>query len=132
MLRKWILLLVLALALIPLGAQAQDATPTAQGDNSQVQSQYMGRTDLPAPEFPTGLEWINVPAPLTLASLHGKVVILDFWTYGCINCIHMIPTLKQLETKYGDALEIISIHSAKFKNEGETQNIRQIVQRYGL
>ena len=60
------------------------------------------------------------------------MVILDFWTYGCINCIHMIPTLKQLEDKYGDALVVISIHSAKFQNEGETQNIRQIVQRYGL
>ena len=131
MLRKLILLLVLLLTLIPLSAQAQDATPTPQGD-SQVQSQYMGRPDLPAPEFPAGLEWINVPAPLTLQSLRGKVVILDFWTYGCINCIHMIPTLKQLETKYGDALEVISIHSAKFQNEGETQNIRQIVQRYGL
>ncbi|MEO8397753.1 MAG: thioredoxin-like domain-containing protein, partial [Chloroflexota bacterium] len=67
-----------------------------------------------------------------LASLRGKVVILDFWTYGCINCIHMIPTLKQLEEKYGDALVVISVHSAKFQNEGETQNIRQIVQRYGL
>src|SRR3954471_13026779 len=101
--RKLILsLLMLALVLIPLSAQAQDEVPTPQGGD--VNSQYMGRPDLPAPEFPTGLEWINVPAPLTLQSLRGKVVILDFWTYGCINCIHMIPTLRQLEQKYGDAL----------------------------
>lgn len=94
------------------------------------QSQYEGR--IPAPEFPSGLEWLNVPAPLTLADLRGKIVLLDFWTYGCINCIHMIPVLAQLEAKYGSALAVIGVHSAKFDNEGQTENIRQIVQRYGL
>ena len=97
-----------------------------------MESRYAGRPDLPAPEFPTGLDWINVPAPLTMAALRGKIVILDFWTYGCINCIHMIPTLQRLEAKYGDALVIIGVHSAKFANEGSTTSIRQIVQRYGL
>lgn len=127
MLRKMILLLVLAL--LPFTVQAQDTTP--QGE-TPLDSQYAGRPDLPAPEFPEGVDWINVPAPLTMQALRGKVIILDFWTYGCINCIHMIPTLQRLEEKYGDALVVISIHSAKFENEGETQNIRQIVQRYGL
>ncbi len=126
MLRQLVLLLLLLL--VPLVTQAQDATP--QGDGGQVESRYVG--SVPAPEFAEGLDWINVPAPLTLQALRGKVVILDFWTYGCINCIHMIPTLQQLEDKYGDALAVISIHSAKFENEGDTQNIRQIVQRYGL
>ncbi len=127
MLRK--LVFLVALLLIPLAVQAQDSTP--QGE-TQVQSQFAGRSDLPAPEFPPGLDWINVPAPLTLQALRGKIVILDFWTYGCINCIHMIPILQQLEAKYGDALAIISIHSAKFANEGQTQNVREIVQRYGI
>ncbi|MEL7235528.1 MAG: hypothetical protein AAGK74_13590, partial [Chloroflexota bacterium] len=45
----------------------------------------------PAPPFPTGLDWINVDGELALDELEGKVVILDFWTYGCINCLHMIP-----------------------------------------
>jgi len=48
-----------------------------------------------AREFPPGLDWMNTEAPLTLAQLRGKVVVLDFWTYGCINCIHVIPDLKQ-------------------------------------
>ncbi len=133
MLRKLLLLIGLLLVL-PVIAQAQDGTPsdsTPQGE-SAVESRYAGRSDLPAPEFPTGLDWINVPAPLTIESLRGKIVILDFWTYGCINCIHMIPTLQRLEDKYGSALLVIGVHSAKFANEGETQNIRQIVQRYGL
>ena len=94
--------------------------------------QFAGDPQFPAPGFPTGLDWVNVEAPLTLGDLRGKVVVLDFWTYGCINCIHMIPTLRQLEEKYGDALMVIGVHSAKFENEGDTQNIQQIVQRYEL
>jgi DNA-binding beta-propeller fold protein YncE len=92
----------------------------------------VGDPAYPAPAFPAGVDWINVPAPLTFEQLRGKVVLLDFWTYGCINCIHMIPTITQLEEKYGDALAVIGVHSAKFANEGQTENIRQIVQRYGV
>lgn len=95
-------------------------------------TEFAGRADLPAPEFPPDLEWINVPAPLTMQALRGKIVLLDFWTYGCINCIHMIPVLEQLEARYGDALVVIGVHSAKFENEGEVDNLRQIVQRYEL
>jgi thiol-disulfide isomerase/thioredoxin len=93
-------------------------------------SPYVGT--VPAPEFPTGLDWINVTQPLTMAQLKGKAVLLDFWTYGCINCIHMIPVLQKLEQKYPDELVVIGVHSAKFANEGDTPNIRQIVRRYGL
>lgn len=52
-------------------------------------------------EFPAGLPWINVTEPLTMQQLKGKVVLLDFWTYGCVNCIHVIPDLHKLEQKYG-------------------------------
>jgi DNA-binding beta-propeller fold protein YncE len=95
-------------------------------------SQFVGDPKYPAPEFASGLDWLNVPAPLTMKELRGKVVLLDFWTYGCINCIHMIPIVKQLEQKYGDALAVVGVHSAKFANEGNTENIREIIQRYGL
>ncbi|MEX0825247.1 MAG: thioredoxin-like domain-containing protein [Acidimicrobiia bacterium] len=86
----------------------------------------------PAPEFPDGLEWLNVERPLSLAELRGKLVLLDFWTYGCINCIHIIPDLKRLEAEYADELVVIGVHSAKFANEGDTENIRDIIRRYGL
>ena len=99
---------------------------------AQETSPYVGHPEFPAPDFATGLDWINVPAPLTMADLRGKVVLLDFWTYGCINCMHMFPVLKQLEAKYPDELVIVGVHSAKFENEGQTENIRQIVQRYDL
>ncbi|MEO8607875.1 MAG: thioredoxin-like domain-containing protein [Chloroflexota bacterium] len=117
-----LLFLLVALTIIP--AAAQDA---ASSDKPPV-----GDPAYPAPEFPSGVDWINVPAPLTFQQLRGKVVLLDFWTYGCINCIHMMPVVKQLEAKYGDALAVVGVHSAKFANEGQTENIRQIVQRYGL
>ncbi len=114
------MLILLGVLLAALPAAAQEPT------------QFVGDPSLPAPAFPADLDWLNVEAPLTLEQLRGKAVLLDFWTYGCINCIHMIPVMKQLEAKYGDALAVIGVHSAKFANEGETENIRQIVQRYGL
>jgi sugar lactone lactonase YvrE/thiol-disulfide isomerase/thioredoxin len=85
-----------------------------------------------APEFPEGLEWLNTERPLRIADLRGKVVLLDFWTYCCINCIHIMPDLKRLEAKYGDALVVIGVHSAKFPTEQGTENIRQAILRYGI
>jgi thiol-disulfide isomerase/thioredoxin len=85
-----------------------------------------------APEITGGRGWLNADKPLSLAALKGKVVLLDFWTYGCINCIHIIPDLKKLEAKYPNQLVVIGIHSAKFENEKETENIRRIILRYEL
>lgn len=85
-----------------------------------------------APEITGGKGWLNTDKALSLAALKGKVVLLDFWTYGCINCIHIIPDLKKLEAKYPNQLVVIGIHSAKFKNEKETENIRKIILRYEL
>jgi len=87
---------------------------------------------LPAPEFPAGLEWINVSSPLTLASLRGKVVLLDFWTYGCINCIHNLPYIKALLEEFKSELVVIGVHSAKFENEGRGDGIRSVVRRYEI
>ena len=86
----------------------------------------------PAPEFPAGLDWLNTDLPLTIESLRGKIVMLDFWTYGCINCIHVIPDLERLEEEYADELVVIGVHSAKFDQESATENIRRVVLRYGV
>ncbi len=85
-----------------------------------------------APELNGGIGWLNTDKPLSLAGLKGKIVLLDFWTYGCINCIHIIPKIKELETKYGNQLVVIGVHSAKFDNEKDTENIRKIILRYGV
>jgi DNA-binding beta-propeller fold protein YncE len=90
------------------------------------------RVRIRAPELSGGSGWLNTDRPLSLAALKGKVVLLDFWTYGCINCMHIIPDLKRLEAKYPNELVVIGVHSAKFKNEKETENIRRIILRYEL
>ena len=90
------------------------------------------RARVRAPEIQGGRGWLNTDKPLSLAALKGKVVLLDFWTYGCINCIHIIPDLKKLEAKYAKQLVVIGIHSAKFANEKETENIRRIILRYEI
>ena len=90
------------------------------------------RARVRAPELSGGRGWLNTDKPLSLAGLKGKVVLLDFWTYGCINCMHIIPDLKKLERKYPNELVVIGVHSAKFENEKDTENIRRIVLRYEI
>jgi sugar lactone lactonase YvrE len=79
-----------------------------------------------------GGEWVNTPAPLKLADLRGRYVLLDFWTFCCINCMHVLPELKQLEHAYPNELVVIGIHSAKFEGERVTENIREAVLRYEI
>jgi thiol-disulfide isomerase/thioredoxin/sugar lactone lactonase YvrE len=90
------------------------------------------RGKIRAPELTGDRGWLNTSKPLSLAALKGKVVLLDFWTYGCINCMHIIPDLKKLEKKYPNELVVIGVHSAKFQNEKDTENIRRIVLRYEI
>ena len=85
-----------------------------------------------APEFPDGLQWLNTQAPIKLRDLRGKFVLLDFWTYCCINCMHILPDLKKLEEKYSQELVVIGVHSAKFQNEKDTGQIREAILRYKI
>src|ERR1700730_7957251 len=117
-------LLVLAATLSGLFISPRSMSPRAAiAQNAGV---------VPAPEFPDGLTWLNTDKPLSLRGLRGKVVLLDFWTYGCINCMHIIPDLKKLEKKYPNELLVIGVHSAKFQNEKDTENIRRIILRYEI
>lgn len=85
-----------------------------------------------APDFPAHLDWLNTDHKISLKDLKGKIVLLDFWTYCCINCMHIIPDLKKLEEKYPNELVVIGVHSAKFYNEKETDSIRHAIMRYGI
>src|ERR1051326_3435473 len=85
-----------------------------------------------APELPGVRGWLTTDKPLTLSALKRNLVLLVMWTYGCVNCMHIIPDLKRLDAKYANQLVVIGVHSAKFKNEKETENIRHIILRYGL
>ncbi len=87
-----------------------------------------------APELDPGFAWLNTDRPLGFAKeLQGQVVLLDFWTYCCINCMHVLPDLAYLEEKYRDQpFLVIGVHSAKFTNEGQRQTVRAAVGRYEI
>jgi thiol-disulfide isomerase/thioredoxin len=82
-----------------------------------------------APEFPPGLEWLNVSAPLTLAALRGKLVLLDFWTSGCINCHHVLRALRPLEERFAGEVVVVGVHSGKFPAESNSFHLRRAVLR---
>jgi DNA-binding beta-propeller fold protein YncE len=84
-----------------------------------------------APELDGAIAWINSDGPLRMADLRGQVVILDFWTYCCINCMHVLPTLRGLEERHkNDPLVVIGVHSAKFNGEKDPARIGEAVARY--
>ena len=84
-----------------------------------------------APELPTAVTWLNVDHPLSMEELRGHVVLLDFWTYCCINCMHVLPDLKALERRFADEpFVVIGVHSAKFMSEKDPANIRRAIERY--
>ncbi len=85
-----------------------------------------------APEIFPGGEWFNSP-PLTLADLKGKVVLVDFWTYSCINCQRTFPYLKSWHQKYADkGLVIIGVHSPEFEFEKNAKNVEKALKDFGI
>jgi thiol-disulfide isomerase/thioredoxin len=81
----------------------------------------------PAPEL-TNDTWLNVDAPLRLANLRGKVVIVEMWTFGCINCQHVMPALKEWHSQYKDAgLVIIGNHFPEFDYEADLNSLKQAI-----
>ena len=129
-------------------AAQKKAAPPASKNRSQAEESDMTDPDkekaeksglehpfpkrFPAASLDGGASWLNVSGPITLKDLRGKVVLLDFWTYCCINCMHVLPDLKYLEQKYDKELVVIGVHSAKFDNEKDTESIRRAIMRYEI
>lgn len=85
-----------------------------------------------APEFKNIKGWIN-SKPLTLRELRGRVVLLDFWTYSCVNCVRSIPHLKELNEKYSDVgLIVIGVHTPEFGFEKDAKNVEAAVEKFGI
>ncbi|WP_205503549.1 thioredoxin-like domain-containing protein [Rufibacter psychrotolerans] len=85
-----------------------------------------------APEINTRHGWLNTDRAYTLKDFRGKIVLLDFWTFGCINCQHILPDLKRLEREYARELVVIGVHSAKFDAEKRQNAIRQAILKFGI
>ncbi len=89
----------------------------------------------PAPDFTGNQEWFNTPGgqPLSLRELRGQVVLVDFWTYTCINCIRTLPYLKAWDERYGkDGLTIVGVHTPEFPFEREAGNVEDAIEQNGL
>jgi len=120
-------LCLLSQPLAGLHAGEADAKPEAKSEADAAEPLRAGDV------FAGSKGWINTAEPITLEKLKGHVVLVDFWTYCCINCIHVIPDLKFLEEKYKDQpFVVIGVHSGKFDHEKNTENIRTAVKRYGI
>jgi thiol-disulfide isomerase/thioredoxin len=100
-------------------------------ENNSMNKSSFRSSEVQAPDFPTHLEWLNTEKKYSLKDFKGKIVLLDFWTYCCINCMHVIPDLKKLEEKYPE-LVVVGVHSAKFHNEKIKDNIKQAILRYEI
>ncbi|WP_242926088.1 thioredoxin-like domain-containing protein [Pontibacter vulgaris] len=85
-----------------------------------------------APEIDTPYGWLNSGRAWSVKDFKGKIVLLDFWTFGCINCQHIIPDLERLEEEFTDILVVIGIHSAKFEAEKHNETIRQAILKFGI
>src|SRR4029078_8824599 len=115
------------------GAHSGSRAPATEGGDvadASARKSWAGKD--PAPAIPTDLTWFTVQRPLTLQALKGRVVLLDFWTLGCINCQHIIPDLKKLEDEFGNQLVVIGVYSRKYSTEHDDQSIRDAIKKYGL
>lgn len=110
--------------------QLHNETETKNTEKSS--SRILSSKGIPAPEIIPGGVWIN-SEPLSLQELRGKVVLIDFWTYSCINCQRTLPYLKKWHEKYAEkGLVIIGVHSPEFEFEKTEKNVRKAVQDFGI
>ena len=126
------MILVIFILSPAVNGERERQDPPPERNTVQVKKNPFLEGEVNAPDFPSGLEWLNTDRRISLRELRGKVVLLDFWTYCCINCMHIIPDLKRLEAKYPNQLVVIGVHSAKFTTEKGTDNIRQAILRYEI
>lgn len=136
---RWLIALslpVIVVAAVLLAGKVTntDAPARAAAEPKQVAAAPAKAEDdrVPAPDFDGGVGWLNTAQPIKMKDLKGKIVLLDFWTLCCINCIHTLPDLAKLEKKYGKEVVVIGVHTAKFENEKETDSIRKAILRYEI
>jgi len=105
------------------------AVSRAEGESRPTAADWVGRE---APAIVPGGDWINA-IPTTLSAFRGKVVLLEFWTYGCHNCLNTIPAMNAWYKKYGgEHFVILGVHTPEFPRERELKNVQEAVQRLGI
>ena len=114
--------------------QSGEKKPRKNADEkAAVQGRKTANKNIPKNPFPQrfkspsldgGTAWLNTSGPISMKDLRGKIVLLDFWTYCCINCMHVLPTLRELEHRHQkEPLVVIGVHSGKFSAEQDPERI---------
>ncbi len=139
-------LVLVAVAAIALGLDTGFLTRASLAGTNSLEQRLLERFNMagpprsksglrdygPAPSLDGAVTWINSP-PLTMAQLKGKVVLVDFWTYSCINCLRSLPYVKAWASRYGkDGLVVIGVHSPEFAFEKDIANVRKAVRDLGI
>jgi thiol-disulfide isomerase/thioredoxin len=110
--------------LLTLGQGSDDAKAGARAT--------LTSTHAAAPNFVGVKGWLN-SGPLNIADLRGKVVLIDFWTYGCYNCVNTLPYVTRLYDTYKDqGFIVVGVHTPEFPFEKSTDNVRAAIKRYGI
>ncbi|BAN27480.1 thioredoxin family protein [Caballeronia insecticola] len=114
-----------------VAALAAFASTTASSGGKVTQGVDV-QTAIQAPDF-TGInQWLNSP-PLDLKQLRGKVVLVDFWTFDCINCVHTLPHVKEWYSRYHDkGLVVVGVHTPEYTFERDTNNLKKAIKQYGI
>ncbi len=129
-------IILLAVAFIAAGGNAesffaQPEKPSAITQNTSGLNDGL-KTPYPAPEFQDVAQWLNSD-PLTIAQLSGKVVLVDFWTYSCINCVRTLPYITYWDQQYRDkGLVIIGVHAPEFEFEKNTDNVKAALVKHSI
>jgi len=128
-------LILLSVAYIASGVDAQSLLASSPKDqqpaSALVLQQGLGKP-YAAPEFAGINAWLNSP-PLTMRSLKGKVVLIDFWTYSCINCVRTLPYITDWDRKYRDmGLVIVGVHAPEFEFEKKLDNVKAALAQHGI
>lgn len=116
----------------PAPERRDDGNASSAGDTeSKLDTLIAARRAQPAPAFAAG-EWLNSDA-LKLESLRGRVVLVEFWTFGCYNCRNTLPTVKRFDDAYRErGLTVIGVHTPEFDSEKKLENVRREVDSLGI
>ncbi|HRA99152.1 MAG TPA: redoxin domain-containing protein [Ignavibacteria bacterium] len=113
-----------------------NSLPLEVNDLHEYMTPYFLNTsfsDEPAPEISNKGKWINTDKDITMNDLRGKVVLIEFWTFGCYNCTNTLPYLKEWYDKYrSEDFEMIGIHCPEFDNERNYDNVKSSVEKLGI
>ena len=113
------------------GGRAHGRHPSGTGSRRLRQDGRGYDMRVRAPEL-AGRGWLNTSGPIRLRDLRGRFVLLDFWTFCCINCLHVLDELRPVEEKYADELVVIGVHSPKFVHEADPDALVAAVERYDV